>query len=112
MGRRPSGDGRRIFLATGADVMSPANKRPARAKTERRTRTFQDLMRHRVRHILLVSSLYDSFILTEDGQINEALMRQFTDLNLSQNPDLIRVSSGAEALSMAKQDRRFDMIIT
>ena len=92
--------------------MSPAQKNPARAKPQRRTRTFQDLMRHRVRHILLVSSLYDSFILTEDGQINEALMRQFTDLNLSQNPDLIRVSSGAEALSMAKQDRRFDMIIT
>jgi len=39
-------------------------------------------------------------------------MRQFTDLNLSQNPDLIRVSSGAEALSMAKQSHRFDMIIT
>src|SRR5262245_409872 len=75
-------------------------------------RMFQDLMRHRVRHILLVSSLYDSFILTEDGQINEALMRQFVDLNLSQNPDLTRVSSGAEALSAAKADSRFDMIIT
>ena len=34
-------------------------------------------MRHRVRHIVLVSSLYDSFILSEDGQINDALGRQF-----------------------------------
>ena len=33
-------------------------------------RRFQDLMPHRVRRILLVQSLYDSFILTEDGQIN------------------------------------------
>lgn len=78
----------------------------------RRTHIYQDLMQHRVRHILLVSSLYDSFILTEDGQINEALMRQFVDMNLSGNPDLIRVSSGTEALSMAKEDGRFDMIIT
>jgi len=69
-------------------------------------------MRHRVRHILLVSSLYDSFILSEDGHLNDALMRQFTDLRLTENPDLIRVSSGAEALAMALEERTFDMIIT
>jgi CheY-like chemotaxis protein len=80
--------------------------------SQHRSRIFQDLMRYRVRHILLASSLYDSFILTEDGHINEALMRQFVDLNLSENPDLFRVSSGAEALAMAKEERRFDMIIT
>jgi len=73
---------------------------------------FQDLMRYRVRHILLVSSLYDSFILTEDGHVNEALVRQFVDLNLSQNPDLTRVSGGAEALAMAKEYGGIDMIIT
>jgi CheY-like chemotaxis protein len=69
-------------------------------------------MRFRVRHILLVSSLYDSFILTEDGHVNEALMRQFVDFNLSENPDLMRVSSGADALAMARDDGRCDMIIT
>jgi CheY-like chemotaxis protein len=69
-------------------------------------------MRHRVQHILLASSLYDSFILTEDGHLNEALLRQFIDLNLSHNPDLIRVSSGADALSMVAEEKRFDMIIT
>ena len=75
-------------------------------------RIYQDLMLHKVRHILLVSSLYDSFILTEDGLVNEALLRQFVDLNLSENPDVVRVSSGAEALAMAKEEGRFDMIIT
>jgi CheY-like chemotaxis protein len=80
--------------------------------SRRRLRRFQDLMRSRVQHILLVSSLYDSFILTEDGHLNEALMRQFVDLNLSHNPDLIRVSSGADALAMASEERRFDMIVT
>ncbi len=69
-------------------------------------------MRHRVRHILLVSSLYDSFILTEDGHLNEALVRQFADLRLNENPDLIRVSGGEEALAMARDEGGYDMIIT
>ncbi|HXH28229.1 MAG TPA: DUF5752 family protein, partial [Candidatus Polarisedimenticolia bacterium] len=78
----------------------------------RRARIFQDLMRHRIRHILLVSSLYDSFILTEDGHLNEVLVRQFADLRLNENPDLMRVSSGAEALAVAQEEGGYDMIIT
>src|SRR5262245_46202089 len=85
---------------------------PRAITRSRRTRIFQDLMRHRVRHILLVSSLYDSFILSEDGHLNDALLRQFTDLRLSENPDIIRVSSGAEALAVAKGEGTFDMIVT
>jgi CheY-like chemotaxis protein len=77
----------------------------------RRTRRFQDLMRHRVQHILLVASLYDSFILTEDGHLNEAILRQFLDLNLSHNPDVSRVSTGGEAVAAAAEERRFDMIL-
>jgi CheY-like chemotaxis protein len=73
---------------------------------------FQHLMRFRVRHILLVSSLYDSFILTEDGQLNEALLRQYIDLNLSENPVVTRVSSGSEALALAGKQQRFDLIVT
>lgn len=80
--------------------------------TLRQLRVFPDLMRYRVRRILLVASLYDSFILTEDGRLNEALMHQFLDLNLDQNPDLIRVSNGAEALAVLGEDAQFDMVIT
>ncbi len=67
-------------------------------------------MPNRVRRILLVQSLYDSFILTEDGQLNDAIGRQFVALNLSQNPDLIRVSTGAEALELIGL-QRIDMIV-
>jgi len=73
---------------------------------------FRDLMRYRVRHVLLVSSLYDSFILTEDGHLNEALLRQFVDLNISQNPDLMRVTTGSEAIAVAARENRFDLVIT
>jgi len=73
---------------------------------------FQDLMRHRVQEILLVASLYDSFILEEDGQLNELLLSKFLDLNLRHAPHLTRVSAGAEALALARNEARFDLIIT
>ena len=82
-----------------------------RELAERRIR-IQELMRHRVHHILLVSSLYDSFILAEDGQLNEAILNQFLALNMSSNPDLTRVSSGAQALERVGEGHRIDLIIT
>ena len=68
-------------------------------------------MRFRVQNILFVSSLYESFIMSEDGQLNELILTKFLDLNLSQAPNLTRVSSGAEALDLAKE-QHFDVIIT
>ena len=41
---------------------------------------FSDLARFRVHDILLVSSLYDSFILAEDGELDEVILKQFLDL--------------------------------
>jgi CheY-like chemotaxis protein len=86
--------------------------KPEQIHTKPRLRRFQDLMRNRVQNILLVSSLYDSFILAEDGQLNEALLREYIELNLSQNPDLSRVSTGAEAVELARVNPRFDLIVT
>lgn len=69
-------------------------------------------MRRRVENILLVSSLYDSFILAEDGQLNELILGEFLDLNLRHTPGLTRVSSGAEALDLASRERQYNLIIT
>ncbi len=85
---------------------------PEHVHSKPRLRRFQDLMRKRVQNILLVSSLYDSFILAEDGQLNEALLREYIELNLSQNPDLTRVSTGKEAVELARANPRFDLIVT
>jgi CheY-like chemotaxis protein len=73
---------------------------------------FQDLMAHRVHHIVLVSSLYEAFILAEDGRLNDAIASQYQALNLSWNPDLTRVSTGSEALALTADPRRIDLIIT
>ena len=55
-------------------------------------------MPFRVQNILLVSSLYDSFILREDGRLNELLIDESLELNLRQIPSITHVSSCAEAL--------------
>lgn len=73
---------------------------------------FQDLMRNRIHDILLVSSLYDSFILGEDGPLYEMMINEYIGLNLSHTPGLTRVSSGRAAIDMISRDGRFDLIIT
>jgi len=73
---------------------------------------FQDLMRHRVQNILLVSSIYDSFILSEDGELSELMLSEYLDLNLRHAPGITHVSSGEKALQIAKSDPRFNLIIT
>ena len=72
---------------------------------------FVDLARFRVQEILLVSSLYDSFTLAEDGQLNELVLSEFLDLNVRQPPTLTRVSTGTEALARAHSGR-FNLVLT
>ncbi|MBZ0264898.1 histidine kinase, partial [bacterium] len=76
------------------------------------TTEFRKLMQKRVREILLVSSLYDSFLLAQDGRIDEQMISEFTDMNLYHVPGLIRSSNGKEALTMLEGDRRFNIILT
>jgi hypothetical protein len=72
---------------------------------------FQDLMRFTISDIMLVSSLYDSYILVEDGRLYESIRREYEGLNLSRSPEITHVSSATEALELAGR-RRFDLIIT
>ena len=69
-------------------------------------------MPFRVQDILLVSSLYDSFILREDGRLNELLIGESLDLHLQQIPRITHVSSCWEALALARSEPRFNLIVT
>src|ERR1700684_3855935 len=80
--------------------------------SERLLEGFEDLMPFRVNDILLVSSLYDSFILREDGRLNELLMGQCLDLDIHAVPGITHVSSGAQALALAQSQPRFNLIVT
>ncbi|HEX8816472.1 MAG TPA: PEP/pyruvate-binding domain-containing protein [Terriglobales bacterium] len=73
---------------------------------------FEELMPFRVHDILLVSSVYDSFILREDGRLNELLIGESLELNLQEFPGITQVSTGAEALELAKSQPRYNLIVT
>jgi CheY-like chemotaxis protein len=77
-----------------------------------RVNEFEALMSRRVENIVLVSSLYDKFILQEDGQLSEVILGEFLDLHLHHTTGLTHVSSGSEALALAQADSRFNLIIT
>ncbi|HKH98112.1 MAG TPA: PEP/pyruvate-binding domain-containing protein [Candidatus Sulfotelmatobacter sp.] len=78
---------------------------------EERFEGFENLMPFKVQNILLVSSLYDSFILREDGRLNELLIDESLELNLQQIPGITHVSSCAEALDLARSNRQFNLIV-
>lgn len=74
-------------------------------------RNINDLMPHRVREVLLVSSYYDAFILEEDGYLTERIFSEYKELNLTSSPRVTHVSTGEEAIQ-ALIWRRFDLVIT
>ena len=52
----------------------------------RRFTEYQDLMRHRIMDILLVSTPYDTFILEEAGELSERMLGEFRNLDLHYAP--------------------------
>lgn len=77
-----------------------------------RLQGFQNLMRHRIRDVLLVSSLYDLYLFEEDGRLYDLIRAEYQGLNLSHAPEITRVSSGKEAIELAMEGKQFDLIIT
>src|SRR5258707_1965929 len=81
-------------------------------EAEERLEGFEVLMPFKVHNILLVSSLYDSFILREDGRLKEFLIDQSLELSPQQIPRITHVSSCAEALALARTQPQFNFIVT
>jgi len=77
-----------------------------------RVKRFQKLMRFKIRDILLVSSLYDSYLFEEDGRLYELIREEYQTLNLSHAPEITHVTTGKEAIELSKEENRFDLIIT
>ncbi|MBR5924397.1 MAG: phosphoenolpyruvate synthase, partial [Bacteroidales bacterium] len=69
-------------------------------------------MNRRIRRILLVCNNYDNFSLEEDGRLDMRISREYSELNLSNPPVFERVETTAEALQLAENGERFDLIIT
>ncbi len=74
-------------------------------------KVFHELMAKRVSEILLVSSLYDAFIMEEDGRLAERIIHEYRGLNLTRPPRFTWVSSAREAFN-ALSEKSFDLVIT
>ena len=68
-------------------------------------------MPFKVQEILLVSSLYDAYIMEEDGSITTKIIHEYHGLNLSKAPKFTRVSTAREALEKLGQ-KHFDLVVT
>lgn len=71
-----------------------------------------ELMRRRIRRILLVCNSYDSFSLEEDGHIEYKITREYSELNLSNPPSIEKAGTTAEALEKIGGEGNFDLVIT
>jgi len=89
----------------------PKIKKTNEEEFEPAFQTFHNLMPFKVREILLVSSLYDAFIVEEEGLISEMVIWEYRHLLLSSPPRVTHVTSGEEALSKVKT-RKYDLVIT
>jgi CheY-like chemotaxis protein len=92
-------------------MATPSGTGPIR-ETEETIESFDSLMPFRVQDILLVSSLYDSFILREDGRLNELLIGESRELDLQQIPGITHVSNCTQALELVRTQPRFNLIVT
>ena len=73
---------------------------------------YDGLMSKRIRRILLVCNSYDSFALEEDGRIEQQIVHDYAQLNISNPPDIVRVANTLDALEMVSSGQQFDLMIT
>lgn len=73
--------------------------------------SFDNLMKKRIYHVLLVSSAYDAFILEEDGRIDELIFNEYVSLNLRYPPQFIQVTTEGQAMKVL-EDEKIDLVIT
>jgi hypothetical protein len=59
--------------------------------------SFTNLMKKRIYHVLLISSVYDAFMLEDDGRIDEQIFNEYVSLNLRYPPNFILTTSEQEA---------------
>lgn len=73
--------------------------------------SFDNLMKKRIYHVLIIASAYDAFMLETDGRIDEQIFNEYVSLNLRYPPQFIISTSTQEAFKIL-QEENIDLIIT
>lgn len=69
-----------------------------------------DLMRFRVKEVLLIATLYDSFSIESEGNFSRQIFGEYSKLNLSSPPRITAVSSYKEAYYHLRS-KHYDLVI-
>lgn len=72
--------------------------------------SFYELMSYKIRDILLISSLYDAYILEHERLLSEQIFGEYHQLNLTSAPKITHASSLNRALEYLK-NKHFDLVI-
>ena len=73
--------------------------------------SFSTLMRKRIYNVLLISSVYDAFMLEEDGRIEEQIFYEYMSLNLRYPPRFFNTTSEKGAFRIL-QEEDIDLIVS
>lgn len=71
---------------------------------------FANLMNKRIYNVLLIATKYDSFMLEDDGRVDEQIFNEYTSLSLRYPPRFTQVTTEEETLNELK-NRNFELII-
>ncbi len=72
--------------------------------------SFSTLMRKRIYNVLLVSSVYDAFMLEEDGRIEEQIFYEYMSLNLRYPPRFFSATSEKGVFNVLREED-IDLVI-
>ncbi|OFX24106.1 MAG: phosphoenolpyruvate synthase [Bacteroidetes bacterium GWA2_31_9b] len=73
--------------------------------------SFNLLMQRRIHKVLLISSSYDSFMLEEDGRIDEQIFNEYVSLNLRYPPIFILANTTEKAFEILRTEN-IDLVIS
>lgn len=71
---------------------------------------FANLMNQRIFNVLLIATKYDSFMLEDDGRVDEQIFNEYTSLSLRYPPRFTQVTTEEEALAELGK-RNFELVI-
>ena len=72
--------------------------------------SFNTLMKKRIYHVLLIATKYDTFVLEDDGRIDEQIFIEYVSLNLRYPPQFMVANSREEAEKILEEEN-IDLII-
>lgn len=75
------------------------------------SKSYETLMRYRVRKVLMIGSNYDAFIMEEDGRIESRIEKEYMELNISNPPSFVWANTAEEARAIIAADQGIDMVI-